>query len=647
MQQLLKTKPGTALLFSISILLLSLVYLNHFNNSFHFDDSHTIVNNLSIRDMKNLPSFFKDGTTFSSLPSNQSYRPVVTTLNAWDYFLSGRSGEELPEPLFYHISIFLFYVASGLLLYSILVHILNVSGHEKYDRVISFFCTLWFWFHTANAETVNYVIARSDSFSTFMVLFAFALYLNAPSARKYYLYLLPVVVGFLTKEPAILFIPLLFLYKLFFEQDLSIVGSFRYLRKSTAVLVQMAVPIAVALLLFLFYSRMTPDTWTPGGVDPTWYRLTQPYVILHYFKNFLLPIHLVVDTDWTTVASIDDPRVYRGLFFLLLLTVIIFYTASRKQTRPITFGLLWFLMTLAPTSLIAFAEVMNDHRTFFPYIGLFITFATLLSILAKRFPALLDTGYKRNIIATFGILFLGLHAYGVYERNEVWNTEESLWKEATIKAPNNGRAWMNYGLSQMATGQFDTAEACFNRTISLWPNYSYGYINMGVLQSARGKMDLAEQNFKIAMAKGANSPECYTYYADFLLKMNRLDEAGKLVAAGLALSPNHNTLRNLKKKLKERAGQTEASFVAQSADAYLQMSLEFYNAGRYEQCIEAAQRAIALRPGYDLAYNNICAAYNQLKQWDKAIHFGEEGRRLNPDNALIKGNLDVAYRRGK
>src|SRR5437660_3556802 len=86
-------------------------YANHFNNSFHFDDAHTIVNNASIRDLRNIPLFFRDATTFSSLPSNQSYRPLVSTLLAVDY----RLGAGL-QPFWFHLSIFVLFVALTLLL---------------------------------------------------------------------------------------------------------------------------------------------------------------------------------------------------------------------------------------------------------------------------------------------------------------------------------------------------------------------------------------------------------------------------------------------------------------------------------------------------------------------------------------------------
>ena len=85
------------MIFAGSVLVLAILaaYSNHFQNSFHFDDAHTIVNNAVIRDLRNIPFFFRDATTFSSLPSNQSYRPLVSTLLAIDYQLGGglnRSG---------------------------------------------------------------------------------------------------------------------------------------------------------------------------------------------------------------------------------------------------------------------------------------------------------------------------------------------------------------------------------------------------------------------------------------------------------------------------------------------------------------------------------------------------------------------------
>src|SRR5689334_17541013 len=80
-------------------------YANHFHNTFHFDDSHTIENNAAIRTLGNVPRFFSDASTFSALPTNQSYRPIVSTLLALDYWLGGGL-----RPFVFHFSIFALFI---------------------------------------------------------------------------------------------------------------------------------------------------------------------------------------------------------------------------------------------------------------------------------------------------------------------------------------------------------------------------------------------------------------------------------------------------------------------------------------------------------------------------------------------------------
>src|ERR1700675_1456838 len=103
---------------ALLLIALPAAYANHFQNGFHFDDAHTIVNNAAIRELRNIPLFFRDATTFSSLPSNQSYRPLVSTLLAIDYRLAGGL-----RPLWFHLSIFVLFLALAFLL-AFVVHYL-------------------------------------------------------------------------------------------------------------------------------------------------------------------------------------------------------------------------------------------------------------------------------------------------------------------------------------------------------------------------------------------------------------------------------------------------------------------------------------------------------------------------------------------
>jgi hypothetical protein len=85
----MRAKVPAVLAVGVLLVAITAAYSNHFHNSFHVDDAHTIETNAAIRELRNIPLFFCDATTFSALPSNQSYRPLVSTLLALDYKLAG------------------------------------------------------------------------------------------------------------------------------------------------------------------------------------------------------------------------------------------------------------------------------------------------------------------------------------------------------------------------------------------------------------------------------------------------------------------------------------------------------------------------------------------------------------------------------
>ena len=442
-----------------------------------------------------------------------------------------------------------------------------------------------------------------------------------------------------------MFIPLLGVYKLLFEQKLSVKQWFS--GKIFKVIKQVAIPLGLSIALFLFSRTKTPTHWDSGGASILQYLFTQPFVMFHYAYNFVLPINLVVDSDWNIIPYTDD-RVLAGILFVFGLLFIAYKCSFDVKNRPIAFGILWFFIALLPTSSIfSFAEVLNDHRTFFPYIGLFIACATFFRNIIIEHRLLEKTTSKWAIIS-ISFIFLSLHGYGTRQRNKIWATEESLWQECTTKAPNNGRGWMNYGLALMQKGDYTNAINCFQRTITIWPEYAYGYINMGITKGALGDKITAEANFKRGIELNPNVPEAYNYYAQFLMNAGRMNEAKASLEKGLNLSPNHQRLLETQGTLQSTPKDLETLVkVSPTPENYLNLSLQYYNAGDFQKCVDAANEALKLRPDYDLAYNNICAAYNRLGDFEKAIKIGEKGIKINPNNQLLKGNLAEAYQKIK
>ncbi len=649
------------LFYVLSLLLVGLVcfaYWNHFHNPFHFDDEHTIVTNYWIRDIKNIPHFFTDATTFSSLPANQAWRPGISTLDAIDCWIGGK-GE--PMPFYYHVHIFIDFLILGIFMYLFVAKVYDFAFKNELNPYIALLTTAVFMLHTGNAETINYIISRSDSDSTLMILITLCVFVYYPNLRKYLLYLIPMFIGFMIKEPTVMVGPIAFLFIFLFEENMSLKQSFD-IKKDLKILLAVLPMLLLAVGLFWFSQAQTPDMHTLGGSDRWAYMKTELFVMVHYVNNFFFPFNLSADTDWGLITSIFDDRAIIGICFIISTLYMAYLASLDIKSRPITFGILWFYLALVPTSsVVPFSEVLNDHRVFFPYIGLCMATVWALFLLYKKYESQVTSNLLlKSGIYLFIVLFLGAHIYGVRERCKVWSDEALLWKDVTVKSPHNGRGLMNYGLVLMGKGDYSGALEYYNKAKQEWPYYSYIYVNLGVLDNVMGKPVESEQSFKYALQLNAQNPNCYFYYAIMLKNQGRIDEAKAMVQKGLVLSPHHidllrflddlNTNPAYVKSAEERAILVKKKLEGMEAKAkenptpegYLNLSLEYYNQGRYLDCVHAAEEAVKIKPDYDLAYNNICSAYNALHDWDNAIAAGKKAVELNPNSQLAKNNLQVS-----
>src|SRR6202030_3436157 len=119
-----------------------------------------------------------------------------------------------------------------------------------------------------------------------------------------------------------------------------------------------------------FMTAMTPPTYNPGSASAYAYRITQPLVTLRYFRTFFIPNHLTADTDFTPVTNVLQDGAWLGFVFVFALVAAAVWTSRKREWRPTAFGLWWFLIAMIPTAVFPLAEVENDHRMFFPFVGL-------------------------------------------------------------------------------------------------------------------------------------------------------------------------------------------------------------------------------------------------------------------------------------
>lgn len=633
------------------VVALTLVYWNHFDNSFHFDDNHTIVNNHYVTDITKLPLFFKDAKTTSSLPTNQAYRPMITSLNAIDYWLAG----EL-DPRVFHWHIYLEFLLLLSLLYMLVIKVFASTSGNKHPY-LALFATAFFAFHTATAETINYIIARSDGFSTLMVLAAMLLYVSNKGWKKQ-LGMIPFLIGCLAKPTTLMLAPILLVYELLLEYPSLMVRSERpdFVTKLLGSVKNTGSYFLLGTGMYFFTRAMFSDAWSPSNVSALHYLNTQPFITWVYLKTFVLPIGLSADTDLRLIKDFLSLKVLWGLLVISMMLLIAWFSARKRNTLPIAFGILWFFIALIPSSsIIPLAEVMNHHRTFFPYIGLIMAVSWAAYLLFKKVagaqPALLK---KAGAVALAGAL-LAAHAYGTYQRNKVWDSDRSLWRDVTIKSPLNGRGLMNYGLVEMRHGDAEAALDYFEKARNThYGTHPYLYINMGIatnsLADRTNDLELkakAEKYLKRAIETGPRFPNSHYYYARWLFRNGRPIDALYHVRKALDLAPAHVSAGLLLQNIEQSNGDAARAAEARAAESntpedHLNLSLQYYRTGQYELCIDASRMALKLRPDYAEAYNNICSAHNKLKQYKKAVEACENALAIRPDYALASGNLSWA-----
>ena len=650
----MRTKNG--LFLALALFAVFLVYLPHFHNAFHFDDIHTIVLNPHIREIRNVPRFFTDATLFSVLPSNRVYRPVVSASLALDYWM----GDGL-KTFYFHASTFLWFLVQLLLMYFLFRKLADMAHPDSRNWIAALLATLIYGIHPAMAETVNYVIQRADLYSTLGVVAGVLLYAGFPKQRKLGLYLLPVVLGVLSKPTALVFPLILFSYIFLFEE------SFRAAVKS-------CIPSLLATgALGWLVTKMNPPTFETGTVSAYAYRITQPLVALRYFCTFFAPSGLTADTDHIPVTGIWDDFAWVGFLFLTAIVLAAIASGKVREWRPVSFGLWWFLLALLPTAIFPLSEVENDHRMFFPFVGLVLSATWVIALLLYR------TQFRKPLkiaLAALCALELVILAAGTIQRNVVWRTSESLWRDVTEKSPRNGRGLMNYGLALIEKGDYQKAIVYLDKAKGASRNYALVEYNLGVAYGKLNQKAEAEKHFLQALKINPNDLAGRFLYARWLEENGRPDEAEVQAILSIEhnkdfIDPEYLLLRIYSKafdwqKVRNLSASLLARFPSDSdatayqlmalwnlqgpatsassqwlftPDNFLNVSALHYLAGNYEGSIAAAMEVLRLRPGAADAYNNIAAAERARGRWKEAEDAVNQALRFQPGLQKAKENL--------
>lgn len=666
---------------AFAVALFFAAYANSWRNSFHFDDAHVIVSNPAIASLANVPRFFADARTFSSLPANQTYRPVVSLTLAIDHAVAHATTGDGLDPRAYHATQLLLVALAAVLLGVLALSLFRTGAVpgapvERWAPGAAVAAATLFAVHLGNSEVGEYISARSEALSAAGVIAALLLYARGGRWREWHIYLVPMALGVLAKTPAVLFAPLLLCWRLLIEEQLSPQalltpeGRAAARRAATG-----TIPAFVAAIaLYLFVEGMNPPGQTYGGGALLPYLWTQAWVWVRYAAMFFVPTGLSADTDWTVLPSPLDPRVLAGLALLVLSAWAVWRAARSRATRPIAFGLAWFWIGLIPATVIPLAEVTNDHRPYFAFLGLSVAavWAACLAIAELATPRMGARIGARIAVALAAVVMVA-HAEATRERGRVWATEATLWADVVRASPANGRGLMNYGLTAMHAGRYAEARVMFDSAARLTPTYPLVYVNRAIVEDAMGD-GAAEADFLHAIALSPGDADARRFYARWLAAHGRGPEALTQYALAVSARPRdldarHERLLLLAASGDERAtsadarevlaldpadsiaaalatGRATVSAANGAAVAGLSGSELWYlsawaltQAGRHAEAIQAYREAVAADPTNADAWNDLGWSLGRLGFFSQARAPLERARVLAPLNTRVLSNL--------
>lgn len=510
------------------VIISGVVYLNSLGNGFHFDDVHHIVNNPHIRSIGNIPLFFVDINTFSTFLDH--YRPLVLVSHAVNYHF-GRL-----NPAGYHLVNLAFHIGTAFLLYLIVRSMLSrtiipQTPHQKGGKedeghqagFIALSAALIFAVHPFNSEAVNYITARSSVMAAFFYLLAFYCWiryrdvaagfsLRFPAvtagfslrATSYYLAsLLAFAAGLLTKEIVITLPVILWLYDLCFvfvssgEKKAPAKESlFKKYIKGLPLYLPYIFFVAIPYLFLILYFRVSVSSPQGSFKGYFFYLLMETKVLVKFLYLLFFPVNLSVEHAILEVTSLLDWKVIVSMVLLTGVIGIGLYLFRRREVewRVVSFFILWFFITMLPTTLIPLNAPLQENRGYLAGAG----FSIFLGIVVNRFAW--RSNYSAILKGAVLILLLFLYSFETMERNSIWKDDVSLWMDAVQKAPAAPRAHYNLGITYEKLDLNGRALAEYRKAIALKADYYQAMNRIGGLFSKKGRTDLALRVFRKAVS---------------------------------------------------------------------------------------------------------------------------------------------------
>ncbi|TAN60692.1 tetratricopeptide repeat protein [bacterium] len=614
------------------------LYFNSLRGIFIFDDAHSIVTNLYIKDIRHIPMFFKGYYTSDPDIPIGMFRPLLLLTFSFNYLFSGL------QPMGYHIINILLHFLNGILFYYLLGFLFSGQTNSQKENLtqglpvaLGILISLLFLAHPLNTEAVTYISSRSDLLVYFLILSAFICYLK----RRFWATLLLYALALLTKETALV-LPILITAHIFTlhenEKNNPRIRIFLFF-------------ISIIGLSALYWSMRhvilsaIPKWNIPPPQGPWPNILTQSGVTLYYLRLFLWPHPLTAHHNFPILRSLSDPRAALSISAILFLIVLVF--ALRKKYPIISFGLGWYLICLIPKFYASLNIVASEHHFYLPSFGIYLIIAALGKNLFLKFR-------RKFMISTIGVICI--FSVLVWFRNYEYKDEYTFWRSALRSDPSSPVAHYNVGMVYMNMGLYPEAERMLKKSLAYVPKNATKFLkdvreNTATIYRLQGKYEEALALFLNNIGLGFYNFGTYQNLGVLYQEMEDDENAEEAWRKGLSLNPKSSgILYNLAKLYARKKDFLRAKeYFRQAIDVnpdffalYFGLGNVLEEEGNIDAAIKAYERAAGLKPNFHSIHYRLGTLYAQ-KSSPRALWHLKETVRLNSNFAEAHNNLAVLY----
>ena len=647
-----KKKPFNLYWVSIALILCAnaAVFFSIHSNGFVYDDIDQIVDNPWVKDIKHIPDILlSQAWSFEGRTSNY-YRPLAFLVYNIDYHLFDL------DPRGWHFTSIIMHTFVAILVFLIAtflikeVHSNNPSTTNALPRqtiAFSLLASLLFALHPINSEPVMWISSLSDIAFTLFYLLALYTYIRRRNGVYQVLSPLFFFIACLGKETALTLPIMLFAYDVIVRREvhLSIQGLLTLLKRYS--------PFVAVAFIYLAVRTHAVGELAPVQMHQelgAYGQLINIFPLLaQYLGKLVLPISLTVFYEFHPILSLLSMKGVVGLTVFLLFVAACIRLSKRNQR--LAFLLVWIVIPLLPVLYIpALGEnPFAERYLYLPSAGFAIFVSAIASLSLSSFRA---SPIAAPAVITLLLVLAGLYVYGTAGRIPVWESNLTLWADATEKSPDASTAHQNYAYAMYRNRRFEDAIAEVNIAIQLNPKNAKAHYGLGATYDLLHRTNEAIEKYREAVRLDPGNADMHYYLARAYAKKGQVNLAISEFQKTLAIDKQHFGAHLEIGLVYQNTGDINQAIVhfakavslnPYSADAYYNLGFSHMKQGMIDMAINEYQKAIQIKPDHVLAHHKLGIAFGMKKLFARAIEELQSALRLHPRSAAINYDLAITY----